>query len=190
MLHYRCWEIYIISTNADRICDTVTFFPTKVSMPHLLATDTTMYSAKDLAHALLNQAPAAPFATLSTARLEKIQQLSDIFSEATAQEPPAPRQRVVPANCNVPPVAPQPRVAAPAAPQQRVAEPSALQQRVANHRYPLHNANLISHKAVALLTAHAKDESTQPLTRRAYSTIPSEYLTNNVIQPKDGNSMN
>ena len=190
MLHYRCWEIYIISTNADRICDTVAFFPKNVSMPHLSSTDAAMHAAKDLAHALLNPAPAAPFATLSTARLEAIKQLSDIFSEATTQEPPAPRQRVVPANCNVPPVAPQPRVVAPAAPQQRVAEPAAPQQRVANHRYPLRNANLISHEAVAFLTAHAKDESTQPLTTSAHSTIPIDYLANNVIHPKDGHAMN
>ena len=130
-----------------------------------------LYAAKDLAHALLNPAPAAPFATLSTARLEAIKQLSDIFSEATTQDPPAPRQRVVPANCNVPPNVSQPRVAAPAPPQQRVSEPAVLQPRVANHRYPLRNANLISHEAVAFLTAHAKEESTQPLTNSAHSTI-------------------
>jgi hypothetical protein len=78
MLHYRCWEIYIISTNAERICDTVAFFPTKVSVPHLLLTYAAMHAAKDLAHALLNPAPATPFTTLSTAHLEELQQLSDI----------------------------------------------------------------------------------------------------------------
>jgi hypothetical protein len=73
-------------------------------VPKLPSTDAAMHVVKTLAHALLNISPAALFATLFTARLEEIPQLSNIFSESTIQEPPVPLPRVILANCDILPI--------------------------------------------------------------------------------------
>jgi hypothetical protein len=88
--HYRCYRIYSSVTGNERVSDTVEFFPTHTKMPHASSADNAMIAAKELTAALLNPAPAAPFAHIGDAQLKAIKTLAAIFQQTieTATAPP------------------------------------------------------------------------------------------------------
>ena len=47
MSHYRCYRVWIVETQAERIVDTVAWFPTYVSMPTPSSTTTLLSAAYD-----------------------------------------------------------------------------------------------------------------------------------------------
>jgi hypothetical protein len=64
MHHYRCQNVYILTTASDRIVDTLKFFPQNYQMPQLLPTDRLLMAAKDMTDALQNPHPEVPFASV------------------------------------------------------------------------------------------------------------------------------
>jgi len=80
--HYRCYKVYINKTRAERTVDTVEFFPTQVNMPKLSSADAALKAAIDLIAALKHPHPAAPFAPLGDTKMNALEQLADIFSDA------------------------------------------------------------------------------------------------------------
>ena len=82
MDHYRCYRCYITKTNAERVSDTVQFFPKHVRMPQTSSADAAIRAAPELTSALQNPTPATPFHALSDQKLEALRQLSDLFSAA------------------------------------------------------------------------------------------------------------
>jgi hypothetical protein len=70
--HYRCYRVHINKTKADRIVDTVEFFPANVAMPRTASKDLATIAALELTHALLHPAPAAPFSIIGGAQLEAL----------------------------------------------------------------------------------------------------------------------
>jgi hypothetical protein len=50
--HYRCYRIYATKTRAERICDTVEFFPHNFRMPEQSSADAAIRAAQELIHAL------------------------------------------------------------------------------------------------------------------------------------------
>jgi hypothetical protein len=81
MHHYRCFRIWITETSAERVADTLSWFPTKVLMPTASSTDSVIAAARDLIHALQNPSPASALAPNHHAAL---QQLISIFTAITA----------------------------------------------------------------------------------------------------------
>jgi hypothetical protein len=77
--HYRCYRVHINKTKSDRIIDTVEFFPAKVAMPRTASKDMATIAAKELTHALMHPAPAAPFSAIGGAQLEALQKLATIY---------------------------------------------------------------------------------------------------------------
>jgi hypothetical protein len=67
--HYRCYRVHINKTKADRIVDTVEFFPANVAMSRTASKDIATIAALELTHALLHPAPAAPFSIIGGAQL-------------------------------------------------------------------------------------------------------------------------
>ena len=65
MDHYQCYRVWIPSTHAERIADTIQFFPTILRTPNLSHCDTTLQAARKLTHALQNQNNANPLSQLS-----------------------------------------------------------------------------------------------------------------------------
>jgi hypothetical protein len=59
--HYRCYRIYATKTRAERICDTVEFFPHNFRMPEQSSADAAIRAAQELIHALKHPEPATPF---------------------------------------------------------------------------------------------------------------------------------
>ena len=85
--HYRCYQIYIPKTQGTRICDTVEFFPTHCTMPHVTANDAAIYAANDLITALTKPQPPHSFLSLGNDQLAALQQLANIFQRAVNKKP-------------------------------------------------------------------------------------------------------
>jgi hypothetical protein len=78
--HYRCYRIYATKTRAERICDTVEFFPHNFRMPEQSSADAAIRAAQELIHALKHPEPATPFQKLSNEHLDALEKLADIFA--------------------------------------------------------------------------------------------------------------
>ena len=79
MDHYQCYRVWIPSTHAECIADTIQFFPTILRTPNLSHRDATLQAARELTHALQNLNNANPLAQLSDNQLQALHQLSTLF---------------------------------------------------------------------------------------------------------------
>ena len=76
MDHYQCYRVWIPSTHAERISDTIQFFPTLLRTPTLSHRDAALQAARELTHALQNLNNANPLSQLSDDQLRALHQLS------------------------------------------------------------------------------------------------------------------
>jgi hypothetical protein len=90
LLHYRCYRVWITETTSERVADTLSWYPTQVSMPKASTTEEASAAARDLIQALLHPGPASPLAPLCDSKRQALFQLADIFTEATADCLPSP----------------------------------------------------------------------------------------------------
>ena len=79
MDHYQCYRVWIPSTHAERIADTIQFFPTILRTPNLSHSDATLQAARELTHALQNLNNANPLSQLSDDHLRALHHLSTLF---------------------------------------------------------------------------------------------------------------
>ena len=110
--HYRCYRTYIIKTAAERIADTVEFFPEHIPMPKTSSTDRVVHAARELSDALQHPHPATPFNQIGDQQLHALQQLSKLFNTqatifttstaATSPRVPASAPRVPASSPRVP----------------------------------------------------------------------------------------
>ena len=121
MEHYRCHRLYVPSSRAKRIANTVDFFPHNCAVPFASPLDDATRAADALASALKGHQANAPFAAPGDTQYQAIQQLSKIFSQLATKRKekqpdpsPAPQlprvhtaqaPRVTP-NTAVPPIPP------------------------------------------------------------------------------------
>ena len=124
MQHYRCYTIWADATSAERIANTLTWFPAHVEMPTTSALELATAAAQDLVAALLQpNTTAAPLPPADLVQRAALQQLADIFATLTDTDKtatpntPAPIPRVEPVPTTAPdattivqPPAPAPRV--------------------------------------------------------------------------------
>ena len=85
--HYRCYRVWIISTRAERIADTLAWFPTKVVMPVPSTGERAIAATRDLTNTIRQPSPAAPLAPIAADACQALTQLATIFGDAAA--PPA-----------------------------------------------------------------------------------------------------
>ena len=88
MEQYRFHKASIPKTIAERISDTVEFFPRDFNMPKLYSKNATINSTEDLIHELKNLAPVSPLVTLVNLHKEAMISLAEIFGKETSQELP------------------------------------------------------------------------------------------------------
>jgi len=62
---HRCPMIWGLDTRPQRVCDTVSWSPTKLKMPTASSTDMIIAASKDILHALQNPSPDSPLAPLT-----------------------------------------------------------------------------------------------------------------------------
>ena len=88
--HYRCYRVWVDETSAERIADTLAWFPTQFPMPTASSADAAVAAARDLIRALQHPSLASPLAPIGDSHHAALQQLAEIFSQvtdATAQMP-------------------------------------------------------------------------------------------------------
>jgi hypothetical protein len=99
MNHYHCHRVWITETRAERVADTLAWFPSKIPMPTASSTDRALAAARDLVCALRNPAPASPFTPLDANQHQALTQLAELFASvavpaspvaAPARSPPVP----------------------------------------------------------------------------------------------------
>lgn len=80
MEHYRCFTTYTPSTNAERITDTLAWFPSQLIMPTASSTDAAFAAAADLVKALLHPSPASALSPLTDSERTALSSLAIIFA--------------------------------------------------------------------------------------------------------------
>jgi hypothetical protein len=92
MHHYRCQNVYILTTASERIMDTLEFFPHNYKMPQLSSTDRLLMAAKDMTEALQNPHQKVPFASVGDDTIAALTDLAEIFKLKIQQTPPPATQ--------------------------------------------------------------------------------------------------
>ncbi|KAI2490331.1 hypothetical protein MHU86_24250 [Fragilaria crotonensis] len=111
-LHYRCYTIWADATSAERIANTLTWFPSHVEMPATSSLELATAAAQDLVAALLNSNDAAPLPPAALVQRAALQQLADIFATIT-DTTPSPQTSIPPlSSAPHPPAGHVPRVEA------------------------------------------------------------------------------
>jgi hypothetical protein len=127
MHHYRCYRVYVKETSAERIADTLAWFPKHVAMPVQSSRDAATTAAQALIHALLHPVHASPLSAISDHQRLALNQLATIFAEVTDTPCAAPPPGFPPHLDATPPYTDAlPRVATPLPSQElpRVVPPS------------------------------------------------------------------
>ena len=84
---YRCYTVWLWETRATRLCDTLTWFPTKVTMPLASSNDLILAGVHDILHALQHPSPGSPLAPLTDSHHEALVQLATLLTSLA--RPPA-----------------------------------------------------------------------------------------------------
>ena len=93
MNHYWCHHVYVTKKIGEQDSYFVEFLPHNTSLHYKYSAENTIIAAQELAYALKNPAPQAPFSNISESQLVAIEQLSKIFTKAAhnvkiTEEPP------------------------------------------------------------------------------------------------------
>jgi hypothetical protein len=136
---YRCFTVWIWDTRQTRITNTLSWFPSKVTMPLASSTDLILAGIQDIIRALTHPSANSPLAPRTDSEVQALQDLTTLLSNIAAPPKAAPSLRVEPTDSIVlpvetPPCAPALRVeptnaivlpikAAPSAPPLRVDPP-------------------------------------------------------------------
>ena len=79
---------------AERICETLSWFPTKVTMLLTSSNDLIIAGINDVVHALQNPSPGSPLAPLNTSQVTALETLTAILTGVAAKPKTAPSLRV------------------------------------------------------------------------------------------------
>ena len=82
MNHYQCHHIYVTKTRGERDSDCVNFLPHNTPLSYKSSAENSIIAARELAYALKNSAPQAPFSNVCNSQLVAIEKLSNIFTKA------------------------------------------------------------------------------------------------------------
>ena len=172
--HYRCYQVYISSTNGIRIAETVEFFPAHCRMPTMTATDKATLAATQLIDILQTPQPNSPFPSIGDKQMQALSKLAQIFQHALPtpspmNTPPAPRVEKQP-------TPPAPRVEEPPSP------PPQPQTSRVPHQYPLRSRT----------TTVTSDQPRYPLRSRSWghrALAAFLHQANPVFNPKTGKEM-
>jgi hypothetical protein len=84
---YRCYRIWVWNSRAARICNTITWFPTKIIMPLASTADLVLADITDIQQALLKPPPGFHLPPNHVAALK---QLTEVLTSVTTPDIEAP----------------------------------------------------------------------------------------------------
>jgi hypothetical protein len=81
---YRSYNVWVWDTRAERICDTISWFPTKLAMPIASSTDLILAGIQDILHALRHPSPDSPLAPLGSNHVATLHLLAELVTGLAA----------------------------------------------------------------------------------------------------------
>jgi hypothetical protein len=84
---YKCYTVWIWETRTTCICDTISWFPTKVAMPTMSADERILTNLDDIHQALTQHHNVAPISTITPSVKEQLQQLDSILRHSPVDKP-------------------------------------------------------------------------------------------------------
>lgn len=79
--HYRCYRIYMTETRAERITDTVSWYPTKHTLPTASSIEIISAALNDVQHELINQRPENSINNINDTQRETLKQMTSTFQQ-------------------------------------------------------------------------------------------------------------
>jgi hypothetical protein len=188
MDHYRCYRVYTNATKAERIIDTVEFFPQQTPVPFISPTDIAQQAAKDIINVLRNQKPSTPFAHVGYNQKVALQQLADIF-QPYATTPPA--NPVTLPRVPIPTTDSLPRVVPPTPPQETsIILETPTPTTTPPHRYPTrHVISQSQEQANLVQVLHVAEQQQWPDTIIKPTTFNFQHWAHAIIDPDTGAAM-
>jgi len=101
---YRCFTVWIWDTRRTRITDTLSWFPSKVTMPLASSTDLVLAGIQDIVQALTHPSANSPLAPRTDSEVQALQDLTTLLSHIAAPPKAAPSLRVEPTDSTVLPI--------------------------------------------------------------------------------------
>ena len=118
MEHYRCYHVFVNKSKAERVTDTLEFFPQKSPIPYMTPTDVAIQATAEIIR-VLQQPDAIQISKVCTKQIDAIKQLAAIFKKPWPDKVSTPVSATrVPNNVTA---TPYPRVLNEASSYQRVA---------------------------------------------------------------------
>ena len=82
MNHYRYHHVYVTNTRGERDSDFIEFFQNNTPLSYKYSAEKAIIAARELAYALQNPSPQAPFSNICESQLVAIGKLSKIFTKS------------------------------------------------------------------------------------------------------------
>jgi hypothetical protein len=79
--HYRCYRVYMTETKAERITDTLSWYPTKVTLPTKSSAEIITAALHDVQQELLHQRPDNSICNISNTQRETLKQMTNTFQQ-------------------------------------------------------------------------------------------------------------
>jgi hypothetical protein len=86
MEHYRCHRVFTNKTKAERITDTVEFFPQYTTVPHMTTDKIAIQAAEDLIAAINQPITKMPISPIGDKQMKAIRQISDLYQQHTLNQ--------------------------------------------------------------------------------------------------------
>jgi hypothetical protein len=84
---YQCYNVWLWDTRHEQqICDTISWFPTKVTMPLASSTDLVMAGIQDIIQALQNPTANSPLAPYTDSQVKAHQDLTSLLTGIVNQD--------------------------------------------------------------------------------------------------------
>jgi hypothetical protein len=178
MEHYRCYRVFTNKTKAERITDTVEFFPQHTTVPQMNTDEIAIQAAEDLIAAINQPTARKPNSAIGDKQMEAIRQLSDLYQQHTLKQrtqlPRVPPKQ----HATLPRVAAQPS-------QQSTTNRETDKTVPPTHRYPTRQQTT-SNQEQAHHVITIQDDTT---CLSAPTMQPEVHWANAIIDPDTGASM-
>jgi hypothetical protein len=79
--HYRCYRVYMTDTKSERITDTISWYPTKTTLPTATSLEIVAASLQDVQHELLNQNPPNSICNINEKQITVLKEWTNTFQK-------------------------------------------------------------------------------------------------------------
>ena len=79
--HYRCYRVYMTETKAERITDTISWYPTKTTLPTSSSAEIISALLYDVHQELVNQRPENSICNINNTQRETLKQITNTYKQ-------------------------------------------------------------------------------------------------------------